>query len=563
MAQFLLGPGGRLLLLGGKPLAITLGQAPTTAIRLTDWYLSTSYGYTTRFNIQTTAASNDTTADVPVVFTYTGGTPSSVQARVIDGSGVAVPGFDWTDITTTVTTSGTTGLGYLQGVPDGINYRREVRVGASTTVKDTDRAYFNIGINVLPWGQSNMRGTLDSHTPDGSGITRDSVVPGTASTTEWAYYNNNGTGAYFGPGGFDAGGNNNASIGSYTLEKAGGLSMLRLLGTTLQNKRSKKVGIALNPWANNGQAMSFFMNASGVIGMLSNVGTVSPNIGFSSPAQYITGDYRIVAWHQGESDSTTITRTQRRDDLIKFCQAHIAQVLKFNRPSSKLTFLFAFMGVGSPPQMEVLRGAVLDLIAYVKQNNLDWDVRIGWNCIDFDPAFATPPDTLHFGGWDQLKSCRRMTQAAMHVLDPVAVKYGAIGPQLTGAVSRTGDDVTLTVLHEGLKDDGQPRSLVAKTPGSPITGWYANTAADFSGTDIALTNVTIVDSTHIRVTATGAPATFYIKHCGGKYYTPQSYTPNVSNLIYDNFAYPTGANAGDQFVGLPLLPTPDAIKVGP
>lgn len=553
MAEIIL-IGGKLVLVGGMYLTGTPATdtvSNTLSVTLTPWQKVNLDGHASRFNIQTTAASDDTTANVPIIGSFTGDAPRPLYARVVDSNGNALPGSDWTDITSTVTVSGSTFLGYLNGVRADIGCRRQIRHADSDTVIDLDAVSFNIGCNALPWGQSNMRGTLDGD------YSRDTTIPG-AAQTELAYFNANGTGAYFGPDGAMPGGHNSKSIGSYNLVWGGGLALLRLLGTTLQNKIGRKVGIGLNPWALNGTAMSGFMNSSGVIAMLSNSGTTSGSIGLSSPAQFISGDYRVVAWHQGESEpeGASLTRAKRLGDLIKFCQAHIAQVAKFGRPANKLTFLFAFMGVGSPPHMEVLRGAVLDLIEHVQVNNLGWDVRIGWNCIDLDPQ--TVSDTLHFGGLDQKRSLYRMAQAMRNVLDPAAVPYGARGPKLTGAYARSGDDVTLTVEQDG------GMALVAKNSGAAITGWYAHTRADFDdalGSAIALTNVMILSSTQVRVTATGAPATFYIKHCGGKVGTAQSNTPNVSNLIYDDFAYPTGADAGEQFIGLPLLPTPDAIEV--
>lgn len=551
MSTVILGANGRLFLAGGRLLSEVRGAASapppppsdTTGIALVDWYMVPSNGTVTRFNIQTTAASNDTTAHVPIIFNYTGNAPAMVQARVIDGAGADV--VPWTDITSSVQVNAGAGLGYLPGVPAGVDYRREVRVDTSATVKATDTVRFNVGDNGLDWGQSNMRGTLEGNK------TRDDAVPGTA-LTELTYYNGNGTAAFFGDSGFVHGGYNDVIVGSYNLVYGGALARLRLVGTALQNKFGRKVGVGLHPLAINGAPLSTFMDSAGNIAVLNATGTAAGQVGFSSPPRFITGDYRTVALHQGESEPSAITRAQRLADLKLFCQAHIAEVAKFGRPANKLTFLFALMGVGSPPQMEVLRGAVLDLVAYGATQG--WDVRVGWNCIDLDPQNSG--DTLHFGGLDMTRSLYRLIQAEMHVRNPVAVPYGAEGPKLTGAVSRTGDNVTLTVAHEG------GTGLSAKAPGSPITGWYANTAADFSGTDIALSNVTIVDSTHVRVTATGAPTTFYIKHCGGKYYTTQSRSPDVSNLIYDNFAYPTGANPAEQFIGLPLNPTPDAIKVG-
>lgn len=547
MAKFLIGSNWKMLLVGGKPLAATPSVPPTTAITLTAFFLNKTQAADAHFHIQTTAASNDTTGDVPIIFTYAGAAPSSVQARIVDSSGAVI--IDWTDISTTVTTDGAgNGLGYLNGVPAGINYKRQVRVGTSTTVTSADSAVFNIGIMMLPWGQSNMRGTLDGN--DGSGI--NNTVPGT-SYTERSFFDL-GAGAFFGPNAFVGPSNNNA-IGSYTTDHMGGLSLLRLVGTQLAAKYGRKIGIAINPWAQNGTAMSGFMNASSVSPMLSNSGTSGGTIGFSSPTTYIVnGDYRIVAWHQGESDSSTITRAQRLSDLKRFCQMHIDQVAKYGRSPSQLTFLFAMMGVSSAPQMEILRAAVVDLVAYA--GTVGWDVRIAWNCIDLDPVAAGDGAGLHFGGLDKTRSVRRLTQAMMHALDPANVPHGAYGPSLTGEAVRVGDDVTLTVAHEG------GAALVPKTSGSAITGWYANTAADFSGSDIPLSNVTIVDATHVKVTASGAPSTFYIKHCGSLFYSSLSYHPDVSNLIYDDFVYPTGANAGDQFTGLPLQPTPDAIRVG-
>lgn len=561
MANFLLGTNGRLLLVGGVPLRFGNDTIPTSTISLTPWYVVVNSGYTTRFSIQTTASSNDTTGDVPVVFSYTGGTSSSIYARVVDSNNNPV--VDWLDISKSVAvnTATNTGLGYITNVPAGIGYKRQIKIGAGGTAQ-TDTVSFNIGTMILPWGQSNMTGTMDGN------LNGNSLIPGT-STSEGTYFNNNGTAALFGPGGFVNGNNNNTTIASFNTFSGGALSLLRIAGSALQNKFGKKVGIALNPWDQNATPMSGFMTSSGVISMLANTGTSGSAIGFSSPAQIISGDYRIVAWHQGESDTLSPTRAGRLADLKKFCQAHINQVAKFGRKPSQITFLFALMGVCAPqtngsvsaPQMELLRAAVLDLVAYSK--TVGWDVRVGWNCIDLDPATVGDGLGLHFGGADKTRSVRRLTQSILNVLDPVNVPYGASGPYLTGEAVRVvgTDDVILTVAH----NSGSARQLAAKVPGSSITGWYANTSSDFSGVDIPITNVTIVDSTHIKVTAVGyGSTTFYLKHCGyqwGSTYTLNSYHPDVSNLIYDDFSYPTGAVAGDQFTGLPLQPTPDAIKV--
>lgn len=543
---FILGPGGKLMLVGGRSLTgASTPQAPTTSITLTDWYKQEIAGFTSRFNIQTTAASNDTTGDVPFIFSYVGGKPASVMARVVDGAGAPV--VDWADISASVQFSNGVAIGYLSGVPAGIDYRRELKVNALT---DRDRVRFNVGWNLLPWGQSNQVGTLQGNINGGD------PVPGTAFT-ELSFFNSNGTAAFFGPYGFVPAGTNQVGIGDYSPVYAGGQALARLTGTSLQNKFGRKVGVAVNPWANNGKSLSFFVDATGHSVMLDNTGTVPGSMGFSSPYQIIKGDYRIVSYHQGETEDTRLTRVVRVADLKRFCKAHIDHVyLNFGRPANKLTFLFALMGVGSPQQMEILRGAVLDLIADPEVIAAGWDVRIGWSCIDLDPNVGG--DGLHFAGVNLKKSLFRQTQGYMHAIDPVGVPIGAEGPRLTGAYTRSGTDVTLTVF------DPSNTGLAAADSNIPITGWYAHTNKDFDdalGTVLPVSNVTILSDTQIRVTVAGATGTFYIKHCGGKYYTAQSYHPDVSNLIYNKFRYPTGANAAEQFVGLPLQPTPDAITV--
>jgi hypothetical protein len=557
--QFILGASGKLLLLGGKPLQVSAVAMPTTAITMTPFQVAQTGQYTGTFVIQPTAASNDTAADVPVIFTFAGGQPTSVQARLVDSTGTVVSGFDWTDITQSVTVNGSTGLGFLRNVPVG-TYKRQVRVGTNDAIKSVDTADFMVGPMILPWGQSNMVGLLNGGS---SGTYTPPNVPGTAQN-ETTYFLANKTGGLFTMQGFVAGGTNAYSLGSWYAYEQGTLALLRFVGNTLTQKFGRKAGAAINPWARNGTAMGQFIDNNNNIAMLAQSGVTSGAIGFSTPTGPIlaNGDYRIVLWHQGETlDWFTTTRAQRTAELKRFTLAHIAQVAKFGRPASKLTFLYAIMGVGSPAHMEILRGAVLDLIADPDLVAMGADIRVGWNCIDMAPPNdASGNPGLHFVDEVQRIGLYRMAQACMNVLNPTGVPYGARGPKLSGSVVRSGGTVTLTVSHDG------GTALAAKNSGSPITGWFANTSADFSGTDLIVQSVAIQQPNSIVLTVTdagGNPATgtFYVKHCGGKAGTRNSYAPDVSNLIYDNFSYPTNATGADVYVGLPLLPTPDAIKV--
>ena len=547
MSSFL--QGAKFILVNGKPLLVSAVVPSTTSISLVPWVVRTASGYTTRFQVHTSAASADTTGNVPILFSWTGGRPAKIEARITQSGTVIVP---WTDITSSVSFNGTTqsGIGLLPNVPVGIGYKREVRVG---TLTDVDALSHNIGVMALLWGQSNMTGLLA-----GSGYP---LVPNT-SMDEKAYFAASGVGAFYTPYGFAEGGDNNITVASHSTYGGGMLSFLRLVGTALEAKHGKKVGFAIHPRGSNGSGMSQFMSQAGVIPVLGSTSTVAGGIGFSPPPQYLpTGDYRMVLWHQGETlDYYTSTRADRLRDLKLFVKAHLAQVAQFGRQPNQIAFLFAMMGVvtsSSAQHIEILRGAVIDLMNDPEAIAGGWDIRIGVNCVDLDPA--TFGDGLHMGGSDLRLGMRRFISAAMNVVNPTMVPYGSRGPKLTGAYVRNGNDVKFTVEQEG------GTALAAKDGASAITGWYANTAADFTGTYLTVSNVVINDATHVTVTLDSAPSTFYVKHCGGKAiaaYDVASYHPTVSNLIYDNLVYPAGVAAADQFTGRPLLPTPDAIKVG-
>lgn len=532
------------------------GEIPaggTLSITVAPYYLGNSRA---RFVHQPTAASGNTLARVPVAFAYTGDQPTSVQARAVNlaASGAAVT--QWTELDGLTCDDATkTGYGFMLDVPLGADNGTQIRVGTSATITHSSTQKWEVGPRTRMMGQSNSVGLLN-----GNRTYTDQVPGAHPARTELGYWANENAGAFFGidgpvaPGGI-SGATGSTSMGSDTGPGTGGaLAWLRILGDRLKAKHGRKVGVALNAWTHNGKVIAQFLPGGELNKMESNSGTAVGSIGWSSPLAYGGGDYQFVAWHQGETESSTLTRAQRRDQLIAFCQMHHAHVAQFWRTPAQLTIAFCVLGVyESVTNVEALRGAVYDVVAHGKAQG--WDVRIAMSCIDLDPVVIG--DGLHFGGDFKRQGHARLMQTVLNAVDPVGVPYGGEGPRLTGQAVRSGDDVMLTVAHNG------GVALAAKNSAAPITGWYANTLADFSGADIALTNVTILSPTQIRVTATGAPATFFIKHCGGKAKTVQSYRPDVSNLIYDDFVYPTGANAGDQYTGRPLHETPDAIKVGP
>ena len=136
-----------------------------------------------------------------------------------------------------------------------------------------------------------------------------------------------------------------------------------------------------------------------------------------------------------------------------------------------------------------------------------------------------------------------------------AAEFDGMGPKVTG-VSRSGLVATVTIQHNG------GTALVARTVGQPITGWYANTLADFTGTDIAVT-VAVSSANSVAVTfPSGAVFPVYLKHMGGRLDTMQSQNPDITNPVVDNFIYPVGAHVDDQLTnGVPVQPTPNPITV--
>lgn len=564
MSKPLLGPGGRPFLMGGRYLGVVAGAAPNLSLTLAQSYLGTA-GAT--FHISTTASSDDTATDAPIIVSYTGGPPALLEARVVGSNGSPVTGFDWTDITasTQFDPATKTGLGYLLNLPVGTGYKRQVRAGAFS---DADSKIFNVGPAIATMGQSNQNGQLDDDAGN-PGVN----VPGT-SAGEYDYILTYKRASYFGIDGFVL--SNLNPIGNFNPLWGGGGMMLRLIGNRLKAKYGRDVGVMNIPLALNGTAIAAWLPGGGAYKIMTNSGAAYQQVGFMSPKNVVRGDYRLVTLHQGESNnSAAYTRALRFEDNKAFCLTHINQVAKYGRPANKITILFAMMGVygidsssGNPwaANIEAIRGAALDIVAYGKTQG--WDVRIGWNCLDLDPELLGGGG-LHFQGIYKQMGNRRQTQAIQNVLDPVGCPVSAAGPYLTGEYSRTGDDITLTVADES------NTGLEVKNPGAPITGLYGNTSLDFTGTDVLLGNTVILPGTmQIRTTATMAgggavPATFYIRHCGGKMFTRQSYHPDVSNLVYNKFWYPTGADpTTEQFKGFPLqygfpLQSADYLKVGP
>jgi hypothetical protein len=548
--------GGRFLLANGRLLTATPGEAamppPTlTALNLIDYYAKDA---SARPVVQRKAGLD--TADIPVLATFAGGDPSTVQACVIRASNNSIVK-DWASLED-MTTDGDKLLGWLPGVQIGEDYLLRIRDGAQPT--NTALGNLNgstrwgVGVWVVIVAQSNGIGTMAAGSYN-------EIVAGTSQTEDAYWLSGQVAGAPFGSYGFHRPAASNGTGSEITSTSGGVYKTMRILAKALEAKYGFRVPVAVLPWGFSNHSITRFLPGGDKYLGLFNTGTTGGSIGLRSQANYCAGDIEGVVFHQGEADTAT-ARAARVEQLKALYQAFLDYVAPFGRTAEHLFFLPAVLGIiGSSVYggLENIRAAVMDLEDYAKENNRWPRVRIGWNCIDLNAADPNDgnPDTIHIQdapGGNQYRrwSLMRMLQSVKYQLG--CATHDGVGPRIA-SVARSGLVVTVTITHNG------GTALAVRNSSAAITGWVANTAADFSGTNYTPT-VAIASANTVTLTfASGTPFPLYVKHCGGRLGQANSYFPDISNLIYDNAAYPTGVHVSEQFTGRPLLPTKDAIEV--
>jgi hypothetical protein len=560
-AKFLTwGVNGRFLLVGGRPVSAAVSGSPLT-LTLRNIYSNNLIAHPV---IQRKAGTDY--ADVPVMFTYTGLAPDNVQARVVnmDATGTVIK--DWAALTgVTVNGANLTGLGYLPSVPIGCDYQLQIRDGnqpANAAMVSNGTRRWGVGVCIFIAGQSNMLGTFDAGEFN-------SPIAGTTETESSYWVNPDFTGVYWGVDGFTAnwtaGGGHNGDITvapGWGNSAGGGTGFLRMIATGLKAKYGRKIPVCAAVWAFGSTGLGdMFPPATGEkTQIFTNTGTSTGTIGWHSPPGYTPGDFEGIILHQGEAEAGR-ARDNRVEQLKTYYSFMLSLVAPFGRTAADLFFLPAVLGsytYGALGGMENMRSAVYDLEAYAQANG--WPrVKAGWNCIDLDAGDPLDPDKegLHFhdipGGNPYRKwSLRRVIQSCMKQLG--CATFSGMGPRITG-VTRSGNVATVTIAHEG------GTALAARNSAGALTGWYANKAADFSGTDISVTAAVASASTVAVTFPNSTVFPVYLKYMGAKIGTMTSQHPDTTNPVYDNAVYPTGVHPGDQYTGLPLQPTVDSLMV--
>jgi len=506
-----------------------------------------------RFIMQRKAGTYDDTIagqagsyDPIIAYGFVGSPPASVQARAVDfATGAVVK--DWTTLSGN-TITGQQGQGRFEGVPSGCDYRLQIRDPSRPTIVYGGTVKWGVGVRVLSKGQSNnisllAAGSYGDQVPGVGKSEYDYIVdPDAAHSVD-------GT---FGPVVPQGLGGSGADYGThqFNIARGGVLKFPRVLAKALRAKHGRRIPVAIIPCSMNATNIESFIPPNGgvVAGLFAGGGTSGGDFGLKTPN---LGDFEIVQKHQGEANdgNERAAYATKERQLVDGCMAHVAA---HGRAPSQLSYVPGVLGVYQGlQQIEKIRGATLDVLAYSKANA--WAKVVPFNCIDLDPSDGG--DGLHFqdGAGDKRYQEWALCRAIQSVLFSMGLApFDGMGPRVT-TYARAGNVVTFDVANA-------QGPLAMRKAGQAITGWYANTQADFKGTVIAVTAAIVGN----KIVLTFPAGTFdsgkkaYVKHCGGDPGTQQSCHPDVSNLVYDSAQYPS---AEPKFTGLPFWPTPDALEV--
>jgi hypothetical protein len=529
------------MLVGGKRLYVTKGvppvvPAPLSSLSLVEMFTNDPVKAMPVF--QRKAGTNKARPAVVCNITGGNGTPH-IQARVVkvqaDNSRVPLTG--WEDIVSpSVSNDGLTVAGLGPDMDLGPDYALDVRDGANHAMTDEGAQKWGVGVVGAAVGQSNqvtaLSGPHNPMTPHGVG--------------EWDYHHATGykVATLFGnKGAFPP--STTLNSGSGVFANGGGATFtMRTLAAGLEATHGKKVPVGLITWAFNSNSLAQLGVGGGNGGIWTNSGTTSGSIGVKSPGYIFCGDYEFVMVNQGEQESNTISRNQRKLDLIDFCEDQFAIVAPFGREKHQLAICFVVPGAydGAAANMENVRSAAIDLDAHAVANG--WTKVRSMNFVDMDTATAKGGDGgLHYNG---MMGEARRRQAHQMMWAAGCVSYAARGPRMVSG-TRSGDVATITVAHDG-------GNTLQSANNGPLTGF---TVLDNNGAAVTAT-ITIATASTLSVAC--PPGTAYPIRVGfamGKRYS-------TDNLPTDNAKYPfvdngSGGNiftGSDPLTGLPMMHTP-------
>lgn len=449
-----------------------------------------------------------TSKQITISGTY-GGTPSLIQAQVVDtNGGVVVP---WTTIVRQP--SGNTYSGSLS-VPQGCWYKVKVRAGNSSAPSVTATNKFGVGMVIGLIGQSNMaRFPITPYQyPLGSpNIVDFDQIPSPSTPIYRRVGNINDTfppNTLYGTGGYN----------SYTTDgnnADGYVYVANIVSASLN------IPVCLLERAVGGSSITTWIS-----GGQNNWSLFATDVTASG------GDLEVVLWYQGETDAHTISTTTWANSLATVqtqCQNLVG------RTSSNFKFGVVSLGPGSyngsvDGEFGAYRVAQINYAkntagAFLASCNHDVKTILG--------------DDVHLDAEGYSRIGRRYAKAILFAL---GVGTSADGPYISSA-TRSGTVITVNIAHSGGTSltDGNGGN------GTALTGFrvYDNgVLATISSTQISGNTVLLT----LSATPTGTVTMDYgiMNAPHGTSNNPQTFV--LGSVVYDNSTYLNST------VGSPLQP---------
>lgn len=552
-AAVLASPSGVPILAGGAlvtPLAAAPPATGTTSLNLQD--MVASYGTSgPKPPVVVQRAPGRDDRDVPVVVGYTGSAPAGIRGRVVDADTLAAV-TPWASLGGLTCTGGTC-AGTLPTVPVGMTYLYELQDGTTQPtsgplfVRSATR--FGVGVNVVAQGQSNQLGTF------GGGFGAGYAPPGYGS--EGAAWAAGPRGAIYDPAGWHAPSNGNPGFGpSAAVNTATDnvYGFIRLVSAGLSAKYGRPVPVGLTLWAFNSNSIEQFLpgavHHSEFLGA-SGHDVTATTYGAGTPPPYNAGGIEVFLWNQGEANQND-TQIVYQGKLGTLHQGVLTAVQPYGWTGTTLKFLPNILGtISGANGVEAIRSAEAAYVASARAQGLT-GADIGWTATDLPLQ-----DGLHYGAATSTRrALRRTVQGVLYAAG--AAPYGGKGPGIAGITRLSATTYQVGVQHDG------GTGLQLPTGCTSATGFAANSASDFSGTDAAVTATLVGGGIRLTVPA-GSPVPLAIKYLGAKIGTAASAAPDVSCAVYDNAVYPywpgKAADSDTEALGLPLRPSVGAVVV--
>ena len=470
-----------------------------------------------------------TTKAISLAGTYSGGTPTQLQARpVVATTLAAVSGYGWQNLTA----SGGTFSGTVT-VPQGGWYLWQVQdTGTGATWTSSNR--FGVGILIAMLGRSNMALSLQQNTTTALSVP---LPPGERWTTV-GYNDTSHSPIYrrYAGNGWQPLHANDTGAPTTTQESQGSGrgDAPRLLATALQSTLPG-IPVGLLEYPVSGTPMAYWLpDGSGGIWnqFVSTTRNSGNNQAYGIGGPEVQNDHEMALWLHGEDEGNLSTATY----FTGLNAVWNALLTLTGRTTANYKFGMTIVGPDQTTgnDMAGIRQGQLNFVSTNASNG----VFLAANFADADLA----GDAVHPPAPERIRLFRRYANAIAYQFG--AASFGSEGPKISGAtVNRSTGVIQVSVTHSG---GTALRTADGGTTGTSIGGFrvFVNgTAATITSTALASGGVTLnISSSGL----TGAVVT--IDH----QMAPAPYGANTAlgAVVCDNASIPTAAPYATYFGGI-------------